>query len=150
MARQPNVNRRTLTASTVATGLVLAMALAVPMACGDDDSSDTASVCDSRDDLQESIRALGNVDVLRQGTNGLEDAADDVRDALDDVRQAAQDEFGPEIDAVETALGALGDALRSFTDQGSTSAGVNAVIDAATQLRDATSTLADDVQNECR
>lgn len=134
----------------VAGGLFLAAALTLPLACGDDDdSSDTAAVCDSRDDLQASVQALGNVDILRQGTNGLEEAADDVRDALDHVQQAAQDEYGDQVDAVQSALSNLGDALGSFSDQGSASAGVSSVTDAATQLKDAVATLTSDLRDQC-
>ena len=139
--------RRARTAASSAVLLAATTLLAV--SCGDDDGdSNTASVCESRDELRTSVTALGDVDILSDGTNGLEAAADDVRSALDGLGQSAEDEFGDEVDAVQAALGDLGDALRSFGDQPRSEA-VSAVSDAATQLRDTATTLGDELQNAC-
>jgi len=60
--------------------------------------------CADRDALQSSIDSLTDVDVVAEGTNGLEAAVDAVSDDLAAVQESAGDDIQPEVDAVRTAL----------------------------------------------
>lgn len=110
------IPRAAILALVATTALVLG-------ACGDDSDGDgdegasgEAGVCEARADLTESFAALGDIDVVADGTDALRDAIDQIGDDLAELREAAGDQASDEIDAVEaandelsTAVGDLGD-----------------------------------------
>ncbi|HSK25396.1 MAG TPA: hypothetical protein VK894_00620 [Jiangellales bacterium] len=73
--------------------------------------SGSGDVCAARDDLQQSLAALGGVDVVAGGTDALEAAVGDVEDDLAAVRSAAGSEVEPEVTAFEDAVQGLQDTL---------------------------------------
>jgi ABC-type glycerol-3-phosphate transport system substrate-binding protein len=60
--------------------------------------------CADRDELRSSIDALTEVDVVAEGTNGLEPAIEAVTEDLAAVQESAGDDIQPEVDAVGSAL----------------------------------------------
>jgi hypothetical protein len=127
-------------------GIVAALTLAV--ACGSDNSSSSSTVasttttastsssassgtaspqlCSARDNLRTSIQDLTNVDVVKNGTSGLQDALNKVKDNLQTVKSNASSELQPQIQAFEDSLTALGNAVSNVS-----SGGVGSVITAA-------------------
>ncbi len=115
-------------------GLLVAGLAIVVVACSDDDSpppttttttttppattnpgpvgSASAAQCDARDELRDSISALTNVDVVRNGTSAITDALGRIRDALGAVRDTAGADVQPQVDAFQQALDALQTAAR--------------------------------------
>ena len=60
--------------------------------------------CADRDALRSSIDSLTEVDVVAEGTNGLQAAIDAVTEDLAAVRASAGDDIQPEVAAVQSAL----------------------------------------------
>ena len=129
---------------------VLTAALAVAgVACGDDDSAATTTTsttttttlpgpvssaseasCAARDELQQAISDLSNVDVVRNGTSAITDALTRINDALGEVRSTAGADVQPQVDAFQQSLDQLQTALGGGTSQ--IAAVVSGVRDVAT------------------
>jgi hypothetical protein len=60
--------------------------------------------CTDRDALRSSIEALADVDVVAEGTDGIETAMTAVSEDLEAVQESAGDDIQPEVDAARTAL----------------------------------------------
>jgi hypothetical protein len=91
-------------------------------------SSGTASsqLCTARDNLKTSIQDLTNVDVLKNGTSGMQDAVNKVKDNLQAVKTNASSDLQPQIQAFRDSLTALGNAVSNVS-----SGGVGSVVSAA-------------------
>lgn len=138
--RMPEMFRHTIRRG-VAGGLVLPLlGMAALGACSDDE---TASTCGAREDLEEALSDLADVDVVEGGTSELEAAMDEVRAALDELQSAAESEYGDEVDQIEDELGNLGDAVSDADDE---SAG-EAAQDVSSSLSDVASGVDQLVQN---
>jgi ABC-type glycerol-3-phosphate transport system substrate-binding protein len=125
-------------AATWITAVMLTVGIVIS-ACGGDDSSSsspaseattmTASpdeqLCEDREALEDSIEALAGVDVVAEGTSGVEEAVTDVQASVRALSSSAAEDFQPEVDATRTALEELETALG---DTGS--AGVTGVVSA--------------------
>ena len=146
---------------------VLSMLLLVggaAAACGDDDNNnDGASgssttraestttsgstsqgseeFCQARSDFNDSIDSLKDVNILKDGTSGIQDKLDAVENDLQAMRDAASDEAKPEIDDLQDSLSDLKNAIQNVDD-----VGISGVADAA---RDTVSA-ADDVRDQLR
>lgn len=106
-------------------------------ACGDDTtSSDTTqpAVCTAREDLKTAVTDLGEVNVLKDGTDALRQYVDQVQDALDSLRAAAKDEYQEETTAVEDALDQVRTALEGGVSVDALREAASAVGDLATSL----------------
>lgn len=89
----------------------------IAAACGsDDDSSDEASTCDSLQEVAVSVDNLREVDLLAEGTDGLDAAMTDVDETWGAAKSAAEDQFGEQVDEVNDALDALSDTVSSIGD----------------------------------
>jgi hypothetical protein len=106
--------------------------------CSDDDAS---PVCEARDDLSDSVDDLRELSLSDDGVASIESAVGDVSDRLGELRTAAGAEIESEIgvvessidglrasvgaasspvetiDAVQTGLGELDEALRQLGEQ---------------------------------
>jgi hypothetical protein len=125
-----------MTRRPLGTALLAAAALVVLAACGGDNSSSsvgtatttastaaaaattvpvTASpaLCSARADLRTSVQDLQNIDLVKNGTNGVKDALTKVKDNLAAVRSAAGSDLQPQITAFDTALKGLQTAVDS-------------------------------------
>ena len=88
--------------------VVVALLLA-GAACSDDGAS---SVCEARDELENSVEELRDINVLDDGLDALRSDLDTVAGNLATFRAEAGDELEPQIDAVRDAI----DQVRSTVD----------------------------------
>jgi len=79
--------------------------------------------------LESSVDALLNLDVIAEGTNGVETAVDAVEEDVNGLRDSATDAASEDVDALSDALSDLGDALGTAGDE-LTSDNATAVVDA--------------------
>jgi hypothetical protein len=114
----------------------LAAALATLLAlsaCGDDDDGDQAAnptttaeatttstsdaLCAAIDDAEQDIRALGDIDVLAEGTDAVEASLTTIREDLAEIRELAPDTAPDEAEAFDNALASLDDAITALGDE---------------------------------
>jgi hypothetical protein len=93
-------------------------------------SRGTASpqLCTARDNLKTSIQNLATVDVLKNGTSGVQDAVNKVKDNLQTLKANASSDLQPQIQAFQDSLTALGNAVSNVS-----SGGVGSVVTAASK-----------------
>ncbi|HUW01690.1 MAG TPA: hypothetical protein VMW08_05020 [Acidimicrobiales bacterium] len=108
------------------------MTLGVLTACGSDDSGTTPedAFCEAGDSLKTDVGSLADLDLVADGTNGLEDQLTAIKSDIDDLRSSGQEVAAPEIDALDSAL----DELKSTAETLGDSPSVQAVADAATSV----------------
>ena len=83
--------------------LTLLFALAFAgLACGGD-----ADYCSDVSELEQSVRDLGDVDVVAGGTNALSDALRRVEDQAEATIESAKDDFPEETSSMSDALASL-------------------------------------------
>lgn len=102
--------RRRLPAAVVA----VMLGVVLVAGCGDDESAQER-YCNAGESLRTSLSALTSLDLVAEGTNGLESAIDQVKDDLDDLQDAASDAAADDVDAFDDAVDALDSA---FSDLG--------------------------------
>jgi len=107
------VGRRVAAVCTVAL-----MAIAAGCGSSGGGSSSDTKLCDSIDSLKTSLQDLKNVDLAKNGTEGLKSAIQDVQENVQATTKAAKSEFAPQVDALETAVKQLGDALANVVANG--------------------------------
>jgi hypothetical protein len=109
---------------------VLAILLALT-ACGDDDGDQAASstttaesattspddaLCRMIDEVEDDIRALGDIDVLAEGTDAVEARLTNIRENLTEIKELAPDTAPDEAEAFDNALASLDDAIAALGD----------------------------------
>jgi hypothetical protein len=109
---------------------VLAILLALS-ACGDDDGDQAASstttaesattspddaLCRTIDEVEQNIRALGDIDVLAEGTDAVEARLTSIREDLTEIKELAPDTAPDEAEAFDNALASLDDAIAAVGD----------------------------------
>ena len=73
--------------------------------CSDDDEKSAQELyCEGGDSLQTTIGALTDLDLIAEGTNGLESALSAVQDDLGQLRDAATDAAADDVEELEDAL----------------------------------------------
>jgi hypothetical protein len=113
-------------------------------ACGDDDDGDQAvnstttaettttstgdELCAAIDDAEQDIRALGDIDVLAEGTDAVEASLTTIRDDLAEIRDLAPDTAPEEAEAFDNALASLDDAITGLGDESPTAESAQDVI----------------------
>jgi hypothetical protein len=108
------------------TTLVAVALLGVLGACSDDStetvtsptpsaSSSASSDCADVTALEDSLKALTEVEPLADGTDALNAAIDDVQSDLDAALDSASAELQPQIEDVEAAFAILQDAVTDLT-----------------------------------
>ena len=118
---------------------VRSMALAGAMglcavACSDDDQSAQERYCEAGASLESSVNELLNLDVIAEGTSGMETAVDAVEEDVDELRDSATDAAADDVDALSNALSDLGDALSAAGGE-LTSDNATAVVDAISAVQ---------------
>ena len=94
----------------------------------------SAQLCQARDALQTSVKDLGNVDVVKNGTAGVKDALTKVKDNLAAVKAAAGDQLQPQVTAFQDALTQLDTAVGQSSAGGIVTALKNVSTTGATLL----------------
>jgi hypothetical protein len=127
--------------------VVVCVALtAVVASCGGDDDDDsssaatttTASVCADREALQTSVDSLQDVDLVAEGTNGVNAAIDGVQEDLTALQTSAGAELQPEVQAVQDDIDELKTAAENLDSGGAAdaAAAVSGVVSSAGTLLD--------------
>jgi hypothetical protein len=75
-------------------------------------------LCSARDSLGSSVQDLTSVDVVKNGTSSLQAAVSKVKDNLQTVKAEAGDELRPQVEAMETSLTQLQDAVSNVSSGG--------------------------------
>ena len=73
-------------------------------------------VCAARNDLQSSVAALTSTSLLSGGTTAIKAAVDQVQTDLDALSAAAKNDYGPQVDATQSALKQLQTAVSAMGD----------------------------------
>jgi hypothetical protein len=129
------------------TRLVLApVALAVLVlagaGCGGDDEP---AYCSSLNDLEESVRSLGDVDVVAGGTNAVRNALSEVETSANSTVDAAKSDFPDETSAISESISNLKASAQQLADSptaaeaGDVAVDVSAVVTSVDNFADATS-----------
>ncbi len=103
--------------------LIVALLASVAAACGDDDdSSDTGStptpsVCDQRDNLDQSVNDLVELDVIAGGTDSLNAAIDRVESDIDSLAAVTSSEVEAEVDDLNDAIDRADETFSDLDDE---------------------------------
>ena len=104
--------------------LIVALLASVAAACGDDDdsSSDTGgtsatTVCDQRDNLNQSVNDLADLDVIAGGTDSLNAAVDRVESDLDSLAAVTSSEVQAEVDDLNEAIDRADETFSNLDDE---------------------------------
>jgi len=126
-------------------GAAALAAAAVLAGCG---GADQPAYCQDRDDVEQAISDLGDVDVSADGVRALTDQLEQVRAEANALVRSTQDEFGDQAAALRSAVGALGPAAQeAAADPSAQTADV--VAERARAVQDAFTTLSDDLASIC-
>lgn len=90
--------------------LVMVLGAAGLTACGDDESAQD-EYCAAGEDLQSSLSALADLDVIASGTDGLREAVGEVSDDLAEVRSTASDAVADDVEVLDASIADLDDAI---------------------------------------
>jgi hypothetical protein len=142
---------RTLLAATVVITGVLALA-----GCSSDDDSGSSTtttsgkeaVCAARSDLEQSVRALTDLSLSSSGKSSVESAVDDVKQDLDDLGETAKQTYKPQVDALQSAIDDLQDAVQGIGN-GSISQDLETIGNAIADVGRTAGDLADDLRADC-
>ena len=128
-------------------------------ACGDDDDGDQAAnttttspgeaLCDAIDDAEQDIGALGDIDVVAEGTNAVDASLTTIRDDLAEIRDLAPDTAPDEADAFDTALTSLSDEITALGDGSLTAESAQDLIGAASSTVEAGQAYLGALEDEC-
>ena len=101
--------------------LIVAVLASVAAACGDDDggsdSTPTPSVCDQRDNLNQSVNDLTELDVIAGGTDSLNAAVDRVESDLDNLAETTSSEVQAEVDDLNDAIDRAEETFNNLDDE---------------------------------
>lgn len=137
--------------------LVVAGSLA---ACGDDDDDDDdaatgldadekETVCDARDDLDEEVRDLGEVDFVDTSVSDIQGILDDIGDDISEISDVRSDQLQPFVADVRSSLDDLTDTLGDLGSSSSLSDAADSVTDALDQVKTSTQDLVTAAGTEC-
>lgn len=113
MERDVVGNACRLRVSTLAVVGVMGLALATA-GCGDDDKSSQETYCEAGESLESSVAALVNLDLIAEGTDGLNAALDSVEGDLEELRDAASDAAADEVDALRGSVEELESSISTL------------------------------------
>ena len=118
--------------------------------CGNDDNAadEDPAVCDSVGALKSATADLGDMTVRNDGIGAIQDQLATMEGAYADFREDAADEFGQQVDAVDTDLSTLKDNVAAVVEKpnlttlGDVGTGVRTLVDDV-------QTLIDEVESTC-
>ena len=111
-------------------------------------TSSAADVCESADGLRASLTALGDVQVVQDGTDAVQEAWTTVQDDWAKLADAAGDEYADQVDRVEADAGAVQSAVET-TQEESTAETLAAVAGAVGLFLQDANALVDEVSSTC-
>ena len=129
------------------TSVSASLALSAPffaIACGDSGSD----VCSAGDDVQESVEALLEINVIEEGTNAVEAAFEEFEADIEALADEAAEEFDDEINAVRSAADGVSSAIND-TEGDPLPDRAGAIREALTVLGESTTALLSAVDTEC-
>jgi hypothetical protein len=141
----------------------LAALLAVG-ACGDDDDGDQAAssttaeatttstgeaLCAAIDDVERDVGALGDIDVLAEGTDAVEASLTTIREDLAELRELAPDTAPDEAEALDGSLTSLEDAITAVGDESLTVESARDVVTAGASTLEAGLDYLDALDDAC-
>jgi uncharacterized protein YoxC len=103
-------------------------------ACGSDEESAQDQYCQAGDDLKSSLASLVDLDVIASGTDGLNDAIEQVTDDVDALRDSASDAAADDVEALEASVDVLRDSVSTLGGELSRD-NLSAVRDAIAEVR---------------
>jgi outer membrane murein-binding lipoprotein Lpp len=117
--------------------LAVAAASMLLAGCSDDDEP---SACGELQELSAEVRELRDTDLVASGTDEVRGELDDISESYDEAQSTAGEQFGDELDAVESATSDLrstvedagGESLADLSDD--LSSGVDALSSAWDEL----------------
>ncbi len=94
---------------------VMLVAAVVAAGCGsDDDESAQDRYCAAGESFESSLDELAGLDLVAEGTDGLNAAVDQVQSNLDDLRDSASDAAADEVGALEQAVDDLNESISTL------------------------------------
>jgi len=108
-------------------------------------SDDTPSACEAAQDLAGSVDELVSEETLEGGRESIEDALDQAAEDLDELKDAGEEEFGDDIDDLQTQLDDVA-AEASEIEAGEVREGLDQVREQADDARSSWDSLVADVQ----
>jgi hypothetical protein len=96
---------------------LLAMMGSVLSGCGSDDGDDQSAqekYCEAGESLRASVESLLSLDVVATGTDGLEDALNQVVEDAETMKDNATEAAADEVDALEQAVESASTALEEL------------------------------------
>jgi uncharacterized phage infection (PIP) family protein YhgE len=136
-----------LRAGSLATGLLAVLVFTA--ACGDDDDADQSAVCDAREDIDDDVQEIGDLDLADTSVNDVTDVVGGLRDELNDLSTAAQDELSPEVDDLNSSLDNLESTIEGLGSADSLGDAGDDLRDALDQVRTSATALQDKASEDC-
>ena len=96
-----------------AVAVALAALALLGASCGD---GGAPGYCSDVDDLEQSVKDLGSVDVVQGGTDAVTEAVDEVEDNARSAVDAAKSDFPDETSAISESIARLKTATAELTD----------------------------------
>ena len=94
---------------------------------GDAAAGGQAELCQSLEDLQNTVRGIGDIELGEDTVDELRQTADELSTDLEAVEEAAGDELGDDVTAIETSLQELSDELETIAEGELTAESVTAL-----------------------
>lgn len=141
-------------------GAVVALVLGLAAAgCGDDDddtgggdgtsTDDRAAVCDARDDLDDEIQDLDQVDLTETSIADVREILDDIGDDLSAIEDARSTQLTPFVDDLRSSLSGLTDTLADLGSGSSLSEAADSVTSSLDEVKTSAQELATAAETEC-
>lgn len=124
MSSSPQSTHRSARSRTAALLVVAALSVGA-VACSSDET--TASTCDDAKAFATSLRGLLDVDLVSTGTDGLTAAVDDVETSWAKLDASASEQFGDQVDALDSAVSEAVDTIEGLPQSDSISDAASSV-----------------------
>ncbi len=134
----------------LAAGVVACFSLGVA-ACGSDDGDEASAeerFCEAGDSLRTDITALADLDIISEGTSGLQERFSTIEADIDQLRESGSEVASEEISTLETAVSDFGTTLDDLGNDLSAQGAV-AVGSALSNLTSAASGVFDALSSTC-
>ena len=107
----PYAARRSRISSFLTIALAAILSVSFLAACGDDDESPEEAFCNAGDSLESDVQALSDLDIVAEGTDGLDEQLGSIESDLTEMKEAGTEVAGEQIAELETAIADLETSL---------------------------------------